>query len=167
MPDYMLDSVFDITPDFLKCLDIRAVIFDIDNTLVPHNHPDPDVKIVDYLEKLKNNGIKIGIVSNNSQKRVSLFTKNLGVSYSYKSGKPKKGSLDAVSGSFMLEPSHIALVGDQIFTDILAAKREGIISILVSPIDISKENLFIRLKRFFERPLISACRKKMSLKSKI
>jgi len=162
LPDYLFESIYDIPSDFFSQLDIRAVIFDIDNTLVKDNHPVPDEKAIKYIHELKNSGISVGIVSNNSEERVKSFVEYFGtdISYSYKSGKPKKSSLDTVLRSFGQTSSHVALVGDQILTDIIAAKSNEIIAIYVKPIDTNCENFFFKIKRLIERPFLALYRAK-------
>lgn len=126
----------------------RAIIFDIDNTLVPHGLP-ADHRAVKLCKNLKEMGYHVCLLSNNREERVKPFAEELDVTYIYKAGKPsKKGYLKAAE-MMNEELAHILFVGDQIITDVLGANRTGIYSILVAPIN-PKEEIQIVLKRFIE-----------------
>lgn len=156
IPDYVFDGIFGIPEDFFEKLDIRAVIFDIDNTLVKDGYPVPDEKTKEYIYSLRKKGIAVAIASNNNEDRVKTFVEafDCDLAYSFKSGKPKKSSLATVLNTFRQQPSHIALVGDQILTDVIAANLNGIVSVYVKPIDTKIENAFFVLKRIAEKPFL-------------
>lgn len=133
--------------DFYE-LGYRAIIFDIDNTLVPHGLPADD-RSKKLCKRLKEMGYQIYLLSNNGEARVEPMAKELDVPYIYKAGKPsKKGYLRAAE-LMQVDLSHILFVGDQIITDVWGANRTGIYSILVAPIN-PKEEIQIVLKRFLE-----------------
>jgi HAD superfamily phosphatase (TIGR01668 family) len=168
IPDYLFDGIFDIPEDFFEKLDIRAVIFDIDNTLVKDGYPFPEEKTKEYIYSLRKKGIAVAIASNNNEERVRKFVESFDcdIAYSFKSGKPKKSSLQTVLNTFRQQPSHVALVGDQILTDVIAANLNGIISVYVKPIDTTIENAFFVLKRILERPFLGIYRLKHKKKGK-
>lgn len=88
IPDIMFDSIHDITPEYLLSKDIRAVVLDIDNTLVTYGMPEPTAEVTNWIEALQAKGISVALASNNGRERVELFNKKLGVFTTYKSGKP-------------------------------------------------------------------------------
>ena len=90
LPDYLVANVSKLDENFYKAHNLKAAVFDIDNTLVAHTEPEPPENILLYFEFLKSIGIKYAIVSNNSMERVQSFCKNLGIHYYYKALKPRK-----------------------------------------------------------------------------
>lgn len=166
VPDYYFDTVYDIAPELLSDSGIRGVILDIDNTLVPYEIPEPTVEVRDWLSQLWAAGIKTAFVSNNHKERVELFNKTLGCPAFYDSGKPLKKSCRAALDSLGTPPCETAIIGDQVFTDVLAGSIAGLgMSILVKPIK-DKTSLFFRFKRFLEKPVIARYNKRNRKKEK-
>ncbi len=127
----------------------RGILFDIDNTLVPHDAPATD-EAIKLVASLKEMGFKICLVSNNKEPRVASFNEKLGAEYIFKAGKPlKKGYISAME-KLGTDVSNTLFVGDQLFTDLWGANACGIKSILVKPID-KKEEIQIVLKRIPEK----------------
>ena len=154
VPNLICDSIFDLPKKYLGGKKIRAIIFDIDNTLAPYDQEEPDEKTVAFLKGLEEKGIRIVLVSNNSPDRVRKFNEKLGFFCVPDAGKPKKAALapalEYLSG---IKRKRILFVGDQLLTDVLAAKRNRLRAVVVKPIK-KKENLFFRLKRKLEQPFI-------------
>lgn len=147
-PDVYLDSTYEIDFEALYRQGFRGVIFDIDNTLVPHGAP-ADVRSIDLFERLRNIGFESVLLSNNKEPRVKMFSDKVHSCYIYKAGKPgKKGYLRAME-LMKTEPATTLFVGDQLFTDVWGAKRTGILTYLVKPIH-PKEEIQIVLKRRLE-----------------
>ena len=148
-PDEDYESTYKI--DFQKYYNegYRAVIFDIDNTLVPHDAPADD-RAVALFKNLKDIGFNCMLLSNNKEPRVKKFNDAVGASYIYKANKPfKSGYIEAMKRLGSCEENTL-FVGDQLFTDVWGAKRVGIRSLLVKPID-PKEEIQIVLKRYLEK----------------
>lgn len=158
-PDWYFASAFDITPGFLLSNGIKAVVLDIDNTLVTYGDAEPTERVVEWVSSLKSAGIKTAIASNNKKERVDLFNKKLGVFCTSRSGKPSTKAVRAACAEFSVAPTEVAVIGDQIFTDVLCANRADAVAILTSPIPY-RENLFFRFKRGLEKPIINKFRKK-------
>ncbi len=152
-PDYIFDTYDMVTPKFLEERDIRALLIDIDNTLVPYEQDEPDEKIIAWFKSLKAHGIEAALISNNHKERVELFNKKLGLPAYYDSGKPGSRSLIAAMREMGVMPPHTAGLGDQLLTDTLAVHRLDMISIIVPPIK-DKTSLFFKTKRLIERPFI-------------
>ncbi len=154
IPDLICESVFDIPQTYLSRKKIRAIIFDIDNTLVPYTAAVPDEKIVDFLKSLEKKGLRIVLVSNNSKERVDLFNEKLGFFCVPDAHKPKKKALKpALEYLNGIKRKHILFVGDQLLTDVLVARKNRLHVIAVKPIE-KKESLFFRIKRSIEKPFI-------------
>ena len=158
-PDYYFGSVFDITPEFLLCAGIKAVVLDIDNTLVTYGEAEPSEKVISWVSSLTQAKIKAAIASNNNEERVKLFNRRLGIFCVSKSGKPSVKAVSAACKEFSASPQDTAVIGDQIFTDVLCANRAGAVAILTKPIPY-RENLFFRFKRALEKPIIKSFERK-------
>ena len=153
-PDYILDTFKDVTPEFCRKHDIKALICDIDNTLVTYDDPEPTEAVMAWYRSLDDIGVKLSFVSNNEAERVTRFAKPLGVPAFYKSGKPSRRGLRMAVEAMGSDPPSTVLLGDQLLTDVMAAKRFGIRAIVVPPIK-DKTTLFFRAKRAIERPFMN------------
>lgn len=153
-PSYIFEDVTHITPQFLQSHGIRGLALDVDNTLTAHGSQELSQEVADWLELMKQHGIHMSIVSNNFEKRVAPFADKLGLEHQSFCCKPYPGSLAKVRRSWGMERSEIALVGDQLFTDSLAAGLYGIKMLLVMPLAYDTK-MGIRLKRKLESPFIN------------
>ena len=156
-PQYSFTEPTDISPGFLEKLGIKFLMLDMDNTIAAYNEHSPSDRIVQWAERMKDCGIALYIVSNSARKvRVGTFSKALGVGAVMSARKPsRKGLLRAITAAgFQAENS--ALVGDQIFTDTLAANRTGVISIIVKPRH--NANPILALRYVLEAPFRAACK---------
>lgn len=147
-PDNEVENAYDIDYDALYNKGYRGVIFDIDNTLVPHGAPADD-RAIALFERLRQIGYQTVLLSNNKEPRVKPFADNVGSLYVYKAGKPGgKGYVKAMK-AMGTDPGNTLFVGDQLFTDVWGAKRMKIVTFLVKPIH-PKEEIQIVLKRRLE-----------------
>ena len=147
-PSETSESTYSIPFDRLYDQGYRGIIFDIDNTLVPHGAP-ADERSIALFDRLHELGYKTILLSNNKEPRVSPFANAVESEYIYKAGKPLlKGYLKAME-MMGTDPGNTLFVGDQIFTDVWGANRAGIHTILVDQID-KKEEIQIILKRRLE-----------------
>lgn len=151
-PTEYYDSTYSINFQDYYNRGFRGLLFDIDNTLVPHNFAS-DEKSIRLMKELKEIGYKICLVSNNKEKRVAAFNEFLQVEYIYKAGKPKGSGYVNAMKKLGTNRRNTLFVGDQLFTDIWGANNAGIHCILVKPID-KHEEIQIILKRFLEKPII-------------
>ena len=162
VPDYRFEKFDMVTADFLAQQGIKGVILDIDNTLEPYENATPGEQVLTWFDELKTAGIKAAFVSNNGAKRVELFNKDLGLPAYYKAGKPfKKNVLNALS-DMGVSADEAILMGDQVFTDVWAARNAGVRAILVPPIK-DKRDLITRAKRILERPVIKKYKKRNNI----
>ncbi|MBQ7836502.1 MAG: YqeG family HAD IIIA-type phosphatase [Clostridia bacterium] len=154
MPDMMPEHFYDVTPDIVKSFGAKALICDIDNTLVTYDDPVPTEQVLQWIEAMNDAGIKVSFVSNNDHERVELFNRDLGFVAYAKSGKPFVKNLKAACNDLGIDKSEAVLLGDQLLTDCAAAKRFGIKAIIVPPIK-DKTTLFFRTKRLIEKPYVA------------
>ncbi len=149
-PNAYLESVQQVDFAFYYEKGYRGIIFDIDNTLVCHGAPATK-EVIAFLSNLKAMGYQVMVMSNNKEPRVKSFADAVGgIGYIYKAGKPAKRSYLSCMHAMHTDESSTLFVGDQLFTDVWGAKRCGIHSILVKPID-KKEEIQIVLKRYLEK----------------
>ncbi len=150
-PTEWLDSAYDIDYEGLYEKGRRGIIYDVDNTLVPHGAPADD-RAKQLFERLHRIGYRVVLLSNNKEPRVKSFAEAVAgdVSYIYKAGKPKRSGYLRAMEIMETERDTTLCVGDQLFTDVWGANRTGIYSILTRPIH-PKEEIQIVLKRFLER----------------
>jgi len=152
-PDLLLDSVKDLTPDFLKQYGIKGIIFDLDETLAPRHKDGPAEDILAHIEELKQAEISMALVSNSPRERVADFNKKMQISIFPKAQKPRVKVLKRAVKWMGLDSHQIAMVGDQIFTDVLAGNRVGLLTVMVSPLE-DRKTKFFRLKRCLERMVL-------------
>ena len=163
MPDFLLPDVYALTDAFLDEHGIRGIIFDIDNTLVGFREPRPTAKVLALLQHRREKGIQVAIASNNKEERVKSFAEGLGLSAYHRSAKPLGFVLGKIRKEFGLPAKQIALVGDQVYTDMLGGNLAGMLTVMVEPID-TKETRLFRFKRKMEMPVINRKRRKDSKK---
>ena len=146
------ESAYGIDFYGLRRKGFRGVLFDIDNTLVPHGAPATP-EAVRYFDRLKSAGFEVCLISNNGEERVKSFADRVGSRYVFKAGKPSRRGYILGMEKMGTAPEETLFVGDQIFTDVWGANRAGLCTCLVSPIH-PKEEIQIVAKRLLERPII-------------
>ena len=162
VPDYYFEKFSDASAEFLSSIGVKGIVLDIDNTLEPYENPTPSAPLLAWFDSLANAGIKAAFVSNNNATRVELFNKNLGLPAYFKAGKPfKKNVLRALSDMGVSADKAI-LMGDQVFTDVWAARNARLRAILVPPIK-DKRDIFTRSKRALEKPIIKKYKKRNNI----
>lgn len=148
-PDNEAENAYDIDYGELYRRGYRGVIFDIDNTLVPHGAP-ADRRAVSLFQRLREMGFRTCALSNNKEPRVKSFCEAVGSQYIFKAGKPGRAGYRRAMERMGTSAGNTVFVGDQLFTDVWGAKRAGIVTYLVRPIH-PKEEIQIVLKRKLER----------------
>lgn len=149
-PNLYVKSVFHINLEELYQRGIRAIITDLDNTLVAWDDPLPNERLLAWLQDVKSRGFSVCIVSNNSRDRVTKFAEAFGVPAIPKAIKPRRGAFRTACESMGVLPEQAAVVGDQIFTDVLGGNRLGVYTILVVPVS-DKEFIGTKVMRALER----------------
>ena len=148
-PDRYVASTYVINFEKLYENGYRGLIFDIDNTLVPHGAP-ADERAIALFERLKKIGFKCCLISNNKEPRVKMFNEPIQVDYVYDAHKPSKKNYLKAMEIMGTNKKNSVFIGDQLFTDVWGAKRTGIHNILVKPIH-PKEEIQIVIKRRLEK----------------
>lgn len=156
-PDQAVPSAYEIPYEDLYERGIRALIFDIDNTLTEHGKTATE-RAIALMDRLKKIGFRICLLSNNKEGRVKMFNEKIQVDYIYKAGKPGRGGYERAMEKMGSTVKNTVFVGDQLFTDVWGAKRTGMEAWLVEPID-KHEEIQIVLKRYLEKPILYFYRK--------
>lgn len=133
--DRVCKTIFDISGSALAAEGITLLLADLDNTLVPYGVPLPTDEVRAWKEELRAAGVTLFVLSNNRHAdRPRVFCEALGIPFIGHAGKPKAGSFFKAMEQMGAVPKQTAIVGDQIFTDILGGSRAGVTTILVEPI---------------------------------
>lgn len=152
-PDARFNKITEITPDFLTANNIKAIILDVDNTLIDLNANKID-NIEDWIRKIKDTNIKVCIASNSLKKeKVKKVAMTLDVPYVFFSRKPLKTGLKKAKAILGEDSKNIAEIGDQLFTDVLGANRMKMYSILTKPIE-EEKGILNKLKRNLEKRVL-------------
>lgn len=163
-PDYYVKNFKSINLQRLHENGIQLLLCDIDNTLVAYDEVFPNQDVIDFVEKLKENGIEVALCSNSPSARGEEFSKHLSVSNAYTFAcKPFPFCFKKAKKDYGLKASQIAVLGDQMYTDILGGNIWGLYTILTAPIAI-KDRKITKVFRFFEELLYGYLEKKNILK---
>ena len=158
-PDEYVASTYIIPFEKLYEEGYRGVIFDIDNTLVPHGAP-ADERAKKLFKRLSDIGFSSCLLSNNREKRVKMFNKEIQTHYINNAHKPSTKNYIRAMELMGTDKTNTVFVGDQLFTDVWGAKRTGIRNILVKPIH-PKEEIQIVLKRSVENIVLHFYKKRV------
>ena len=152
-PDYIFSKTTNITPRFLKEHGIKNLLLDVDNTLTTHDNPQPSEGIEEWISLMKENGIGMMIISNNNKERVEPFAARLGLPYSSMSCKPLH--IGYARGLKLLGGTrkNTAMVGDQIFTDVMGANLMGMPVLMVLAI-LAEDGAGFKFKRKLEKGFV-------------
>ena len=148
-PDDYVASTYVIKFEELYQRGYRGLIFDIDNTLVPHGFP-ADERAILLFERLRSIGFDTCLISNNQEPRVRPFAEQVESKFVFDAHKPSTKNYRKAMQLMKTDEKTTVFIGDQLFTDVWGAKRTGIKSILVKPIH-PKEEIQIVLKRYLEK----------------
>ncbi len=152
-PNFIVDKVSEVTPGFLRERGIRAVMVDLDDTLVAGGATTLDPTFTSWLHALKAARLPVLILSNGSRARVAQWSQNLGVLGLSLVGKPFTFAFRRGLRRLGSQASETAMIGDQLFTDVLGANLIGMTSILVTPLSPGKL-LHTRLLRHLETRIL-------------
>jgi hypothetical protein len=153
-PDLRLESVLDVGVALLRSRGLQSLLLDIDCTLKSYRAESVAPEVRDWLESLRTAGIGLCLVSNGRETRIRRFAEKLDVPFVCKACKPLPFRCRAVMRRLEFDRRRTALVGDQLFSDVMAARLAGLATILVRPIHPEEEPWFTRLKRPLERILL-------------
>ncbi|EAX47876.1 HAD superfamily (subfamily IIIA) phosphatase, TIGR01668 [Thermosinus carboxydivorans Nor1] len=162
-PDMTVNTLHEIDLNDLERLGICGIIFDLDNTIVPWNSLEMCPRITDWLNEVQARGFKVAIVSNNWQKRVKEIAQRFNLPFVSRAYKPAKAGFRRALAVLGVQPHQAAVVGDQLFTDILGGNRLGLYTIWVKPLT-TKEFIGTRIHRQFEKLAVLLLRAKGLMK---
>ena len=150
LPDIYQKSIY--TVDYSKLLSrgIKCLLYDLDNTIVPGRSIEPPIKAKDLFTSLKQKGFKIVIFTNSPKIRLKHFKEALGVDGISSARKPLPGKLKKLLKDYNFKKNEVAIIGDQLMTDIKVGNTVGITTILVNPIS-EQDFLITKFNRYLER----------------
>ena len=166
VPDIIYKSVYEIDFDSLKRRNITGLIFDIDNTLVSYRSERPDKNVINLMGRLKRDGFTVCFVSNNNKRRVDIFNGDFKYFSFPNAKKPLIKSMRLAMKAMGLTYETTAVIGDQLFTDVAAARRIRATAVLVTPIE-PVDTLFFKFKRRLEKPFIKMYYKRLKILQKL
>ena len=158
LPTMLVDSVTQLTPEFLHSRNIRLLMLDFDNTIVPYTTNIPTTEMESWLQSMVQGDIPVCVVSNSRNDRVKIFCQTYGMDCITHARKPFSKGIRECLARYGLQGADCALAGDQIFTDTLGANRAGVRSILVRPIH--NHNFWLKARHVLEQPFIYLARKR-------
>ena len=158
LPGIIARELTQITPEFLIDRNIRLLMLDFDNTIVPYTTDVPTEQMREWLKVMGNSQIALCVVSNSRRDRVRKFCEEYGLDCITRAKKPFSRGIRACLDRYGIQPYEAALAGDQIYTDTLGANCAGVTSILVKAID--NHNFWLKLRHVAELPFIFAARKR-------
>lgn len=159
VPDMYQQSIYTI--DYQKLINkgIKCILFDLDNTLAPINFKEPDEKLIELINNLKEKNFKLIIFSNSPKHRVKIFADKLKINFISSARKPCKKNVLLLLNKYEYNVNEVAIIGDQILTDILCGNKVGIMTILTKPLS-NKDLIWTKINRIFERRIMKKLRNK-------
>lgn len=163
IPDYVFSSIYDITPALLAKHGVRGVLIDLDGTMASHRAALPPDTVAPFICGLRDAGVQVLVFSNNNAHRVGTFCEALGVPFVSSARKPFRKAFDRAAEQLGLKMDEIAVVGDQIFTDVFGGNRAGALTCYVQTLD--RHFFWINARYQLERYFIGRGQKQMEARS--
>ena len=162
LPTYRADALTDLTPEDLRRADIRLLMLDFDNTIVPYTTNVPTPEMEQWIKTMLASDVQLCVVSNSHNDRVKVFCKQYGIDCITHAKKPFSKGIKECLQRYHIPKENCALAGDQIYTDTLGAGCAGIRSILVRAIH--NHNFWLKLRHVAEMPFIFAAKNRRIIK---
>ncbi|MFK2824442.1 YqeG family HAD IIIA-type phosphatase [Bacillus sp. B190/17] len=159
LPSKHVKSIFHITPQDLTARGIKAIITDLDNTLVAWDRPDATPELLEWFKEMREAGIKVLIVSNNNKKRVSTFSHPIDIPYIFEARKPMGRAFRQAVKILGVKKEETVVIGDQLLTDIFGGNRNGFYTILVVPVA-QTDGFWTKFNRRIERRIMNFFKRK-------
>ncbi|KQL53477.1 hypothetical protein AN964_08195 [Heyndrickxia shackletonii] len=159
LPNEHVKDVFQIDPQSLKARGVKAIITDLDNTLVEWDRPNATPNLIKWFANMKEHNILVTIVSNNQEKRVKAFADPLGIPFIYEARKPLVKAFNKAVAMMGVKKEETVVIGDQLLTDVLGGNRSGFYTILVVPVAQS-DGFATRFNRMIERRIMAWFKRK-------
>lgn len=163
LPDEHISSIYKIDFKRLKQQGIKGIITDLDNTLVAWNEAHATEEVIEWFQMLKDKGFDYVIISNNDEQRVNLFCEPIAVPYVHTARKPLRRNFLKAAQRMNLQPKEIAVIGDQLLTDVLGGNSGGFYTILVKPI-VETDAKITRFNRMIERRILNHFQRRGKIK---
>ncbi|MBR3570831.1 MAG: YqeG family HAD IIIA-type phosphatase [Oscillibacter sp.] len=161
IPKRLYGRYDEITPETLSGMGVALLLSDLDFTLAPKSVRRPDDRLKAWIADLKAHGIQFMIVSNNrSGRRVREFCAELGVPYQGRANKPSRRGIRAALARSGVGAAHTAMLGDKLLTDVLAANRAGVLSLMVEPCG-GAVTPWQKVLHALQEPFKEVCRRRM------
>ena len=158
LPKIITEALTDITPELLQSRDIRLLMLDFDNTIVPYTTSTPTQAMDAWLKQMLASRIQLCVVSNSKRDRVKIFCQKYGMDCITHAKKPFSKGIRECLAKYGIPSEESAIVGDQIFTDTLGGNGTGLTTILVKAID--NHNIWLKLRHVAELPFIAMAHKR-------
>jgi len=159
-PHLRVESVLDLGVDRLRGLGLDALFLDVDCTLKRYRAEQCSAEVIGWIDQLRGAGIRMCLLSNGRGGRIQAFAEGLDLPYVATACKPFPFRIRSAARKMGFQPARTAMVGDQLFADVVAGRLAGLHSILVQPIHPEEEPWFTKLKRRPERALLRRMDKK-------
>lgn len=153
-PKSYWDKAEEIPVDFFRQLPIEGIILDLDNTIVARRSANVSPEIQQWIKKLKEAGFVLLLLTNAGRERVQRFKDQLDIEAIPNAMKPFPGAYRRAIRKLRLSPSRVAVIGDQIFTDIWGGNLAGAYTILIKPISRETDFLTTKFVRFLEKMIL-------------
>ncbi len=144
VPDLLLDNIYELKPNRLTEQGITLLLMDLDNTIAKYHAASPSVSLRNWIDSLKRAGIEPFIYSNSHGDKAAKFANTISVGYVNKARKPNTKKLFELLRKKGVRPENTAIIGDQVYTDVLCGKRAGITSIAIRPIALTNPFYYAR-----------------------
>ena len=158
LPAILTDELTDLTPEILRGRNIRLLMMDFDNTIVPYTTSVPTPEMADWIRNMLESDVLLCVVSNSKNERVKIFCEKYDLPCITRAKKPGTRGIRECLEQFEIPAEEAALVGDQIFTDTLGGNRAGVTTILVR--SINNHNFWLKVRHVLEKPFIYLARKR-------
>ena len=158
LPDFVFRKLTDIPPSFFAERGLKLILLDFDNTMLPYTCDEPTQDLLAWIDRMRASGLRLCIVSNSKKPRVPRFSERYGVACVTHAGKPGGRGIREAMRRFGCRTAQTALIGDQIYTDVLGAKCAGITAIAVR--SIHNHNVALKLRHVLELPFLALVRKR-------
>ena len=156
LPKVIAPALTDVDGALLSRLGVELLMLDFDNTIVPYTTSVPTQEMERWLDWVKHSGVQVCVVSNSHKERAKVFCRHYGIDCITHARKPFSQGIRQCLERYGIPARQAALVGDQIYTDVLGANRMGVTSILVSAIH--NHNFWLKARHVLELPFIFAAR---------
>lgn len=153
LPNRHVRSIFELKPEWFIQEGIKGIVIDLDNTLIPWNVKEVPDEVKRWLQTLINSGLQVTIFSNNNRDRVKHFANPLQIPYVYRAKKPLRFGFERAAKKMNVSPGELAVIGDQLLTDVFGGNQFGAYTILVTPL-VQSDAPITKLNRQVEKIIL-------------